>query len=307
MERQTTAVLLVNVGSRRGAECFDSALAGFASHGVKLKTALRSSSVPKLLDAARQAVEDGESLIAVGGGDGTLSALAEPLLGSSSTLAVIPLGTGNSLARDLGIPIDIAEACKIAVTGQPVKISVGRMAGKIFMNVATVGLSSRIAQHLTAPMKRRFGRLVYAVAVVKAYNEIQPFQAILRTENGTEEFDSLQVVIGNGRFHAGPFPVLPDASILERKLSVYAIETRTKAELLKFALFLPGGHHERLKEVHTQHCKGGFLTTSPPVRITVDGEVRIHTPAEFGVDPLGLSVMVDAESFQKLNEGTPEA
>lgn len=295
MGQHLRVVLLVNTESRRGAECFGSALACFAAHGANVERAVRTADVSKLVEAARLAVERGETLIAVGGGDGTLGAVVEPIIGSDSTLAVLPLGTGNALARDLGIPAEIPAACEIAINGRAVKMSVGRVSGRVFVNVATVGLSSRIAQHLTNPMKRRFGRLVYAAALAKAYREISPFRAVLETENGVEQFDSLQVVIGNGRFHAGPFPVLPDASILERKLSVYAIETRTKAELLKFALFLPGGRHVLLNEVHSQHCLGGKLATKPAVRVTVDGEVTDRTPVEFQVDPRGLRVMAAAD------------
>jgi diacylglycerol kinase family enzyme len=85
--------------------------------------------------------------------------------------------------------------------------------------------------------------------------------------------------------------VLPDASIREGKVSIYAIEARTKSEFIKFAFFLPGGHHVQLKEVHSQHCKGGKLTTVPPMPVTVDGQVDMMTPVEFTTIPCGLNVM----------------
>ena len=123
----------------------------------------------------------------------------------------------------------------------------------------------------------------------------RPFRAVLETENGTREFDCLQFVIGNGRFHAGPFPVAPDASIISGALNIYAVEGRSKWVLLKYALSLPGGHQVALAEVFSEKCNGGKLSTTPRKQVTVDGEVCTQTPIEFRSVPKGMRVVVPAD------------
>ncbi len=285
------AILLVNSRSRRGKEEFEEARLHLIGQGVRIRSALHTRHVSKLIKEAEAAIAQRQPLIIVGGGDGTMNAVAGLFVGSKSTMGVLPMGTGNAFARDLGIATKIASACEIAIAGAPTNVDIGRAGDGYFVNVATVGLTTKIAENLTDPMKRRFGRLVYAIALVRAYREIRPFHTILKTENGTQEFESIQIVIGNGRFHAGPFPVLPDASILEGKLSLYAIESRTKSELLKFALFMSGGRHVQLNEVHSEHCLGGTLTTRPQIPVTVDGQIAQTTPLVFSTVPRGLRVM----------------
>jgi diacylglycerol kinase family enzyme len=167
------------------------------------------------------------------------------------------------------------------------------------VNVATIGLSTAIAESLTTPMKRRLGRMVYVVAVMRALREARPFRALLETENGTTEFESLQVVIGNGRYHAGPFPVSPEASIVEGKLSVYALATATKTALLRLVLALPSGRQGSLAEVHAESTKGGRLVTRPILKVTTDGEQATRTPLVFASVPAAISVRV-GDAFEEI-------
>ena len=234
-------------------------------------------------------------LVVAGGGDGTFNALSDLFVGQETVLGLLPLGTGNSLARDLGINADVAQACETIAKGKVQEIDLGYVNGTHFVNVATVGLTTRIAQNLTNDMKKRLGRFVYAVAIWRAMRRSRPFRAVIETEHGKREFDCLQFVIGNGRFHAGPFPLAPDASITSGQLNIYAVEGRNKWALVKYALSLPGGHFTALAEVFSEKCDGGKLSTEPPKQVTVDGEVCARTPLEFRSVPKGMKVMVPAD------------
>ncbi len=289
------AVLFVNTKARRGQEWYESSLDELGRLEVKLDQAKGFSKASDLIAATADAIRREVPLVIVGGGDGTLSAVSGLFVHSSSRLCVLPLGTGNAFARDLGIPQNVRDACEVVRDGQDANVDIGKIAGQYFVNVATVGLSTRIAANLNDAMKRKFGRLVYLAATLRAIRSLTPFRVTLETENGIESFETIQVVIGNGRFHAGPFPVLPDASILEGKLSVYGVQARSRGEILRFALFLPGAHHARLHEVHTQHCKGGRLLTSPNRKVTVDGQIVLETPVDFTTIPGGLPVRVGKE------------
>jgi len=176
-----------------------------------------------------------------------------------------------------------------------VQVDLGWANGTHFVNVATVGLTTKIAEGLTVPMKRKFGRFVYAIVLTQALRKIRPFKAKLTTEFGVREFETLQVVIGNGRYHAGPFPLSPDASITEGRLSLYALRTASKLELLKMAFLMPFGLQGTLAGVHQEECTRGRLETSPPIAVTVDGEVCPTTPLEFRIAPKALRVVAPQE------------
>ncbi len=286
------AVLIVNTKSRRGQEWFAAAQEALKSQGIEIERASRFEKIDELLKEAKEAIGRGVPLVVAGGGDGTFNALSDLFVGKETVLGLLPLGTGNSLARDLGIPADVAKACEIIATGKVREIDLGYVNGTHFVNVATIGLTTRIAQNLTNDMKKRLGRFVYAVAIWRAMRKSKAFRAKLETEHGTREFDCLQFVIGNGHFHAGPFPIAADASIVSGKLNIYAVEGRNKWSLVKYALSLPGGHFTALAEVHSERCDHGKLTAMPRKQVTVDGEVCTQTPLEFLSIPKGMRAMV---------------
>lgn len=294
-ELPTEAILVVNCGSRRGKEWYDRATDALAKSGLKLRGAHSCSKPGESIGLIKRAVKDGTPLIIVGGGDGTLSSAAEVLVNSESILGVLPMGTGNAFARDLGIPPDPERAIEILTTGKLARVDLGLANKKLFVNVATVGLTTRIAEGLTGESKRRLGRMVYAFAVARAVALMKPFKARLTTDEGTDEYTTMQFVVGSGRFHAGPFPVTPDAEITDRMLNGYVLATTRKGVLLKYALHLWGGHQVNLPEVHAFSTKEGRLETTPAKRITVDGEISDHTPLDFKVLPSALRVIVPQE------------
>lgn len=289
------AVLLVNFRSRRGREWFEATKTALEENGVKLLVAQGFPDPSKISGAVADAVEKQVPLVVVGGGDGTLSLAASKLAYSQSTLGVLPLGTGNSLARDLGITPEVKAAAAVICGGKEVSIDLGRVNDDYFVNVATIGLSTRIASQLTVQNKRRFGRFVYGVALCRALFHLKPFDATVRTANGEETLRTLQIVIGSGHYHAGPFPLSPTSSITDGKLDIYAILDCSVWSLLKYALFLPGGRFTELKEVASAAVTGGEISTVPVKHVTVDGEIRCQTPFKFGIAHRSLKVMVPPE------------
>ena len=283
-------MLIVNTKSRRGQEWFEQAKGLLGDMGLKLENAWAFQTIDELRSEARTAIREKVPLVIAGGGDGTFSAIARYFVNSSSVLGVLPLGTGNAFARDLGIPAQLEQACQIVVSGKDAGVDLGFAGDDYFLNVATIGLTTKIAQTLTVPMKRKWGRFVYAIAIAQALRKVKPFQVRLETENGTDEFETLQLVLGNGRFHAGPFPLSPEASITEGQLTLYALATANRAAFLRLALLLPSGRHVDLPEVHRQDTTGGVIRTVPPLPVTVDGEVCAFTPLPFHVAPDAIRV-----------------
>jgi YegS/Rv2252/BmrU family lipid kinase len=287
----TQAVLIVNTHSRRGREWFPRVQKTLEDSPIEIVGAHALEDPSHIARRVQEAVARGVPLIIVGGGDGSLSAAATQLLGSESTLGVLPLGTGNQFARDLEIATDVRKACDVLVNGERRLVDVGTIGDEIFLNVVTVGLSTLIARSLTPASKRRLGRMVYLFALAKALRNSAPFEVTITLEEETITMETVQVVIGNGRFHAGPFPLAPDARITDGKLVLYALKSMGKLALLRYAARLPGGTHGELEDVEAHWTVGGKLDAVPTQRVTIDGEVSAKTPLVFGVRQGALPVM----------------
>ena len=289
------AVLIVNTKSRQGRDCFAQARSGLTARGIDLTESLEVRDPKELPKCVQNAILSGASLVVVGGGDGTMSSVVKYFVGTQCVLGVLPLGTGNAFARDLSIASDVEIACDVIAKGQASPIDLGIANEQYFVNVATVGLTTLIAKELNNEAKKRYGKFVYLFAITRALMRVRPFQVTLQTAEESRTFQTLQVVIGNGRFHAGPFPLAPDATITDGKLTVYALANASKWTLLRYALNLPGGRHVNLPDVDAIATTRGSIITRPLERVTVDGEISLCTPMHFSIAPHALRVMTPAD------------
>ncbi len=288
-------VLLVNTKSRHGAEWFQLVREHLVTEGFELEHARSFRNPRDLPRAVAQAIRDGCPFVIVGGGDGTFSAVAHLFARKDAVMGVMPMGTGNAFARDLGIPATIQGACDVIVNGKLARVDMGLVGVREFVNLVTVGLSVRIARGLDDQSKRRLGKAVYVGSLIRALASVEPFQVRLELPGGTHEFESLQVVIGNGRFHAGPFQIAPDASITSGWLSIYALASPRKSAFFKLALHMMVGGQLNMDEVKVFRAQSGCLKTVGPKRVTVDGETCMGTPVEFGIAHGVLRVAVPNE------------
>lgn len=292
--KRSPGVLFVNAKSRRGEEWFDHAHETLRSMGVLVERAHAFREPKALMTAVQKAVIDGYKEVYVGGGDGTFGSIAQYLARQDVTLGVLPLGTGNAFARDLKIPSEVESACKIIAEGKTFDVDLGWMGDRAFVNIATVGLTTHIAEGLDDRLKKKVGRAVYLASVARALAVLKPFRAELEVDGQMDAFEAMQIVIGNGRYHAGPFAIAPEACIREGKLSIYAVTGRDKGAFLKFASHLAVGKHIDLDEVYGYHGVKGRLATYPKQRMVVDGEIVGKTPIEFRADPHAIRVFAPA-------------
>jgi diacylglycerol kinase (ATP) len=283
--------LLANSKSRRGKLWFADAVNLLQSHQIGLDQIHLVESVEDFRRFLGDAKKAGATRILVGGGDGTLALAASELIRTEITLGVLPFGTGNSFARDLGIHTDIVHAVEVIAAGNVRRVDVGELGGELFLNVATLGLSVQIARGLTRPAKRHLGPLAYLLPTLTSIRNARPFEVTLTLPNEQVVMEAYQVVIGNGRYHAGPFEVARGANLSSGELIVYAVEAGNPQVLPRYALALATGQHANLPDVKMWAATHGEIRTRPIKRFVVDGELRERTPATFRSHPGELRVL----------------
>jgi diacylglycerol kinase (ATP) len=200
------ALLMVNRHSRRGHEDRTAAIARLQSLGLDLIIEESTENPEQISEVIRQ-YRDRVELVIVGGGDGTLNAAIGGLVDARLPLGILPLGTANDLARTLGIPTALADACDVIARGKPYPIDLGWVNGKYFFNVASLGLSVRITEQLNKDVKRKWGVLAYAIAALQVLVRSVPFSAEIRTKDESLKVKTVQIAIGNGRYYGGGMTV----------------------------------------------------------------------------------------------------
>src|SRR5260370_4192121 len=187
------ALLLINHKASHAEAVYEAARAALADAGLNVveRTALASGGMS---DAIRR-VRDRVDLVVIGGGDGTLNGAADGLMDTQLPLGILPLGTANDLARTLGLPTDLTDACRIIAAGHLRRIDMGRVNNRYFFNVASVGLSTAVARGLSRDAKSRWGVLAYAVTALRALWPMRPFHAEIRTESETLHVKTVQIAI----------------------------------------------------------------------------------------------------------------
>jgi YegS/Rv2252/BmrU family lipid kinase len=161
---------------------------------------------------ARAAVAAGVDLVLACGGDGTVTACGAGLAGSGTPMGIVPAGTGNLLARNLGLPLDARAALRVALAGVNRGLDVGVANGRPFLVMAGLGLDARMLGSTSEPLKKRLGWAAYAVAGVRHLRD-RPMRVTLRADGGPPERRRASAVIaGNvGRLQAG-LTLLPGAA-----------------------------------------------------------------------------------------------
>lgn len=283
-------LILVNPNASRGEEAMPQLQERFAEEpDAELREV---ESAEAMLEALNTYGPQADRII-IGGGDGTISSTLPSLLELKKPLGVLPLGTANDFARTLSLPEAPLEAAEVAMGPRTHRIDVGMVNGHPFLNVASVGVATKVSKLQSKDLKRSLRVLSYAVSFREAIRDAKPFHVSIEVDDHSYWKGMVhQVSVGNGRFHGGGLLVADDATIDDGKLNIYVVRPGTVLELvacvasLKFGL---GGELEALKRQAAQTVR---LKTSRPKDINVDGDIRSKTPAEFFVARRALEVAI---------------
>lgn len=281
-------LLVANPNSRSGDAGLEPALSVLARGGVAV-TSLSVDGAAAVGAAIAAAAADVDAFV-VAGGDGTLNAAADAVRAVGKPLGILPTGTANDLARTLGLPMALADAAQVIVAGHRRAIDLGEVNGHPFFNVASLGISARLADALTGGAKKRWGRLSYPLALLRTLLDARPFHASIVQDGRSERIRTLQIAVGNGRHYGGGMVVEENASIDDGQLDLYSLEFDQVWQLLPLANAFAKGRHGLWREVRTARGTSFEIRTRRPRPINTDGELVTFTPAVFRVLPQAVTV-----------------
>jgi len=239
---------------------------------------------------AKEAAEQGYRTIIAAGGDGTVNEVLNGLDPAKCTLGVLPVGTMNVLALELGIPSSLDKALEIIRSGKRKRLDLGMANGRRFIQLAGVGLDAETVRRTHPDAKRAWGPWSYLLTAAQLMVAPAP---VLRVEvEGQKEIKGAMVLIGNGRHYGGPFQFFPKADMADGLLDVCVFPKSGPLDLLWYLQAVLLGGPDSLPEVTYLQVASLKVQAEEKVALEVDGEYCGETPVEFRVVPKGLEVVV---------------
>jgi len=284
------AILIVNARSRQGAESFDQAVALLEESGVELIDS-RAVKNPRRIGEEVRAAIGRAPMVIVGGGDGTLSSTIDYFKGKKTVFAILPLGTANSFARALGLPLSIPEAIEVIAKGRSRRIDLGCINGDYFGNSAAIGLSPLIAKTVPPKLKKVLGRFGYALWAAKVGIQFKPFRLTIRGDKTSAEVWATEVRIANGGYFGG-VELVEDAELDSGEIIVQVVTGKTSRSLAKNWMSNMLKLRDRDAWQAEIRAKEVRLETDPVMDVTIDGELATKTPLKITIAPKAVAIAV---------------
>jgi diacylglycerol kinase (ATP) len=247
-----------------------------------------------LTELARQAAEQGEKLLVVVGGDGSVNEAANGIAGLPDVeLAVIPRGTGWDFARSHGIPYRLRDAIEVARDGRAQAVDLGRATYRdgtsVFANVASAGMSGAIAAKADETTKALGGKASYLIATVSVFRRWEAAEVRVSVDGEERSGRMHDVIVALGRYIAGGMQLCPDADPADGKFDVLLIGDLTKRDLMLTMPKTYRGTH--LPHPKAEVLRGATVTVeADALPVELDGEQPGTTPARFEIIPGALRV-----------------
>lgn len=244
---------------------------------------------------ARAIAERGDELVIVGGGDGSISAAASALIGSSTALGILPLGTLNHFARDLGIPTDIGEAARLIAARTERRVDVAEMNGRIFINNSAIGLYPLMVRDRDAQQMRlgRSKRLAMIVASVRTLARFNHQRLTLTVNDEKARVDTPLLFVGNNDYRLDIGAPGRRESLDDGDLSVFVMRKKTRRGLIAAtlrALLNRTRDDDMVMLEHVQRLR--VDSHRGQLSVSLDGEVvRAEPPLTYRIRKQALTVI----------------
>jgi YegS/Rv2252/BmrU family lipid kinase len=245
---------------------------------------------------AEQAAQEGCGTMVAAGGDGTINEVVNGLMrvpaDARPRLGVVPLGTANVYARELGLPLSVDAAWRVIAAGHERRVDVGVAAAggeqRYFAQLAGAGFDALAIAALDMRLKKKINWLSY---VISGFRTVARGLPRLMVTAGDRRCEGCFVFIGNGRFYGGSYRMFPEARLDDGMLEVCVFEGGRVLDVLRYLPRVLAASHPRLADVRYFRAKQVRVESLQPVPTELDGELWKNCPAEFSVELGALRVV----------------
>jgi len=239
---------------------------------------------------ARKAAREGFKRIVAAGGDGTINEVVNGLAGTTAALGLLPIGTVNVFATELGLPAgDLNQCWQIICDGRTRMIDLPSANGKHFVQLAGIGLDAQAVKETSVAFKRSFGPLSYLVSAAQIASRPPP-HLVIESKGGTTIEGSF-VLIGNGRLYGGPFPFFKRAQIDDGLLDVVVFKRIGYLDIIRYLQDVIFSSSISMPDLEYFQTKRLRVSSQEEVPVEVDGELIGNCPVEFRMRERSLQVL----------------
>ena len=238
---------------------------------------------------AKKAAADGFKVVVAAGGDGTINEVVNGIAGTHAILGVLPIGTMNVYAAELGLPAGNLRACwELILEGHTRLVDLPKANGQYFVQLAGIGFDAQIVEETSWDFKKTLGPLSYVISATQIASRKPPLLSIEHDHGIT---NGSFILIGNGRYYGGPFSIFHDAQIDDGLLDVLVFKNLGYLDIVRYLNAIIFGTHTKLKDVSYFQTRKASITSDERVPVEVDGEVVGELPMKFRFSSRKLRVI----------------
>jgi lipid kinase YegS len=241
---------------------------------------------------ARDGAARGVDAVIAAGGDGIINEVVNGLDGSDVPLGIIPLGTANDFARQVGIPDDPDHAMDVVLRRAPRTIDTAELNGRRFLNVSSGGVAAEATAETPAEAKEQLGPLAYLITGMRKLADLAPRAARITAPGVDLQSEFLFFAVGNARITGGGTRITPRALVTDGLLDLCIIEAMPRGDFAKLLLRIKKGEHLGEERVRYFQVPSVTIAADCPVTVNVDGESSEATTLSYRVRPSDLRIHV---------------
>ena len=292
-----SSIVLIGNPAARGASLkkFESAAVFLREKGFDTKLLLTEKSNDATRLASDAVMEKPYAIIAAGG-DGTINEVINGMVKSDIPLAILPLGTTNVLAKELGIPEHITKAIETAVSRKPRTVSLGRIElnsgtdsaySRYFCLMAGIGFDGKTVHDMNTAVKKKSGKAAYIFSGIKNLLSYSPNQLFYYIDG--KEFTGFSSITGKASKYGGNFKITPDASLSDPILYTCIFQGNKRSDLLRYVFKVVTGRLFDEKDI--VYLKSASVEVLGTAHIQIDGDYFGVTPAKIAVEKDALQII----------------
>ncbi|MFA6974324.1 MAG: diacylglycerol kinase family protein, partial [Parcubacteria group bacterium] len=260
----------------------------------KLKLDIEFTTHPKHAMEIAKNAKNKYDIIIVAGGDGTVNEVINGIGQSKTTLAIIPFGSTNVLAMELGIPFNVEKASELIAYGKKIKIDLGyaetSQEARYFSMMLGIGFDASLIENISPKFKKRWGRLAYPLAGVK--NSFKYKWHNIHVKHKTHSVGYF-VIISNSKYYGGEYQIADKASITDGLLDLVIINRKNWWRIIKIISSLSSGKLNKFLSGEYYQTKEAHIYSRHKMLVQVDGELIGTAPVSVKIIPKALNVMIE--------------